>query len=156
MCYANIRYYTYITEQTLPKYGKGIYHLRPRNKSAMAPMAAPAKRNSAARSKIDSRSRPVLRLTQLHIPVQILLMGKNSRPGNTRPRIHAMGHHIKKRMPTYGASVIIRTQANTCQKKRRQPTRQPFIALTLSEYLGLFSIVTVCKEPYLVSRGFAN
>ena len=49
-----------------------------------------------------------------------------------------------------------RTQANTCQKKRRQPTRQPFIALTLSEYLGLFSIVTIRKETYLVSRGFAN
>jgi len=156
MCYANIRYYTYITERTLPKHGRGIYHLRPRNKSAMAPMAAPAKRNSAVRSKIDSRSRPVLRLTHLHIPVQIRLMGKNSLPGKTRPRIHAMGHQIKNKMPTYGASAIIRMHANTCQKNCRQPTRQPFIALTLSEYLGFFSIVTVCKEPYLVSRGFAN
>ena len=140
----------------LPKLGRWRVYFLPRNKSTTAPIAAPAKRKSAVKSRTDSSSRPVWRLTQPHIPAQIRLMGKNSRPGKTRPRIHAMGHHIKKRMPTYGASVIIRTQANTCQKKRRQPTRQPFIALTLSEYLGLFSIVTVCKEPYLVSRGFAN
>ena len=140
----------------LPKLGRWRVYFLPRNKSTTAPIAAPAKRKSEVKSRTDSSSRPVWRLTQPHIPAQIRLMGKNSRPGKTRPRIHAMGHHIKKRMPTYGASMIIRTHANTCQKKRRQPTRQPFIALTLSEYLGLFSIVTVCKEPYLVSRGFAN
>lgn len=154
--YTNIRFYTEFSGRPLPKLGRRCIHFLPRNKSTTAPIAAPAKRKSAVKSRTDSSSRPVWRLTQPHIPAQIRLMGKNSRPGNTRPRIHAMGHHIKKRMPTYGASVIIRTQAKTCQKKCRQPTRQPFIALTLSEYLGLFSIVTICKEPYLVSRGFAN
>ena len=140
----------------MPKHGKVIFHFRPRNKSATAPMAAPAMRNSAVRSRTDSKSRPVLRLTQIQIPAHIRLIGKNSRPGKTRPRIHAMGHQIKKRMPTYGASIIIRRHAITCQKKCRQPTRQPFIALTLSEYFGSFTIVIIDKETYLVPRSFAN